>query len=131
MKLNKRNLVIFSFTLLFSVAVIGIYANFSPTENDMWFPQCPFKMLTGLNCPGCGIQRAIHAFLNGNCSKALAYNYFFVVSIPYFIILCIAYLLRKSHKLECLSNLFEHRFFAKIYVCCFFAWFIIRNVFAI
>lgn len=27
---------------------------------------CPFKHLTGLDCPGCGIQRSIVALLEGN-----------------------------------------------------------------
>ena len=26
---------------------------------------CPFKAMTGLDCPGCGATRAIHQLLNG------------------------------------------------------------------
>ena len=32
---------------------------------------CPFHMLTGLYCPGCGITRCISALLQGNWQAAL------------------------------------------------------------
>lgn len=38
------------------------------------YPRCPFKMLTGLSCPGCGTQRALHALFSGNPGEALRYN---------------------------------------------------------
>ncbi|HIX03150.1 MAG TPA: DUF2752 domain-containing protein [Candidatus Odoribacter faecigallinarum] len=97
----------------------------------MWFPQCPFKLLTGWSCPSCGIQRAIHAILNNRWNEALAYNYFFIISIPYLLIIGIAYILRKLQKLYRISELFEHKSLATIYVHCFFAWFIIRNIIGI
>jgi len=31
---------------------------------ESWFPRCPFFVLTGYYCPGCGSQRAIHSFLH-------------------------------------------------------------------
>ena len=30
-----------------------------------WLPSCPFRVWTGLCCPGCGTLRATHYFLNG------------------------------------------------------------------
>lgn len=27
---------------------------------------CPFKMMTGYDCPGCGMQRALIELINGN-----------------------------------------------------------------
>lgn len=128
MKLNRKNIAISGVVILLSVVTVFAYGNYSPTDGDMWFPQCPFKLLTGWSCPGCGIQRAIHAFLNRQWSEALSYNYFFVISVPYSIIVCMAYGLRKLHKADRISAIFEHRILAMIYVYCFFAWFIIRNI---
>ena len=31
-----------------------------------FFPGCTFHQLTGLNCPGCGATRALHALLHGD-----------------------------------------------------------------
>ncbi len=38
------------------------------------FPLCPFKLLTGLPCPGCGGLRAANALLRGEILSALYIN---------------------------------------------------------
>lgn len=45
-------------------------------------PKCLFKMLTGYDCPGCGSQRALHAFLHGNIAEAWHYNPFVFFAVP-------------------------------------------------
>lgn len=37
-------------------------------------PPCPFRWLTGLQCPGCGSQRAFRALLEGHPLEAWSYN---------------------------------------------------------
>lgn len=37
--------------------------------------ECPFHVLTGLYCPGCGNSRALHALAEGHFAEALRYNY--------------------------------------------------------
>lgn len=58
-----------------AAAAIGIaivYA-FDPTKS--WFyPPCPFHALTGLQCPGCGGTRALHALLHGDVGAAVRFN---------------------------------------------------------
>lgn len=39
-----------------------------------WVPKCLFHTVTGLDCPGCGSQRAISALLNGHFSEAWHFN---------------------------------------------------------
>ena len=39
-----------------------------------FFPRCPFFALTGLQCPGCGTARALHAALHGRFAEALRFN---------------------------------------------------------
>jgi hypothetical protein len=46
---------------------------FNPTTAGL-FPVCPFHALTGLNCPGCGLTRAFHAFFHGDVLTALHFN---------------------------------------------------------
>lgn len=37
-------------------------------------PFCPFKLATGLPCPGCGITRAAVAFLHGDVATSFYYH---------------------------------------------------------
>lgn len=45
-------------------------------------PACPFKIMTGLDCPGCGATRATNALLHGNLGAAPDHNLLFVVLLP-------------------------------------------------
>jgi hypothetical protein len=40
---------------------------------------CPFKKLTGIDCPGCGFQRSVIALINGNFKQSL---HFYPAAIP-------------------------------------------------
>ncbi|HNU79074.1 MAG: DUF2752 domain-containing protein [Prolixibacteraceae bacterium] len=44
-------------------------------EKSPLFPKCPFYILTGWYCPGCGSQRAVHSFLHGRFDDVIAYNF--------------------------------------------------------
>src|SRR5574344_820061 len=65
-----------------SAIVILLYALFDPQRYSI-FPKCLFYSITGLKCPGCGLQRAFHQLLNGNISAAFHYNAMMVSAIPY------------------------------------------------
>ena len=45
-------------------------------------PQCLFRRLTGLSCPGCGSQRVAHALLHGDLAGAFRANALLVAAIP-------------------------------------------------
>jgi len=64
------------------VAAVVLYRQVDPESSGL-FPRCLFEWATGLKCPGCGSQRAIHQLLNGNVLKALQYNALVVAAIPY------------------------------------------------
>ncbi|TRZ53397.1 DUF2752 domain-containing protein [bacterium] len=59
-----------------------LYKNFNPEQHPN-FPKCPFKTLTGYQCPGCGSQRAIHYLANFKIANAFKENQLLVFSIPY------------------------------------------------
>ena len=75
---------------------IIIYYSFDPSGST-YFPKCPFYVLTGYKCPGCGSQRAIHHLLHLHLLKAINYNALMVFSIPLLFFLIIADLTKKKH----------------------------------
>lgn len=46
------------------------------------YPICPFKLATGLDCPGCGTLRAVHALTRGELLVALDHNLLTVLLLP-------------------------------------------------
>jgi hypothetical protein len=53
-----------------------------PHRPDSIFPVCPFRVLTGWNCPACGGLRMIHDVLHGDLAAAVGDNVFLLVGIP-------------------------------------------------
>jgi hypothetical protein len=60
-------------TTLLSIAAVGLLSFVDPAT-AAWFPWCPFHELTGLNCPGCGAARALHALVHLDLRTALRAN---------------------------------------------------------
>lgn len=66
------------------VVLAGLYGYFSyDPSNSVFFPKCPFKLLTGWDCAGCGSQRAIHYLLHGDFVSAWQMNPLLFVVVPY------------------------------------------------
>jgi Protein of unknown function (DUF2752) len=53
-----------------------------PHRADFVFPACPFKLLTGWNCPACGGLRMTHDVLHGDLAGAVVDNVFLLVGLP-------------------------------------------------
>lgn len=62
-----------------ALAYIGVS---DPHKPDSIYPQCPFKFLTGWNCPACGGLRMTHDLLHGDLMAAATDNVFALVVIP-------------------------------------------------
>ena len=45
-------------------------------------PLCPFRAITGLDCPLCGATRATFALFDGDLSRALDLNPVYVLLLP-------------------------------------------------
>lgn len=45
-------------------------------------PVCPFKLVTGWDCPACGGLRMTHDLLNGEFAAAVNDNVFLLVGVP-------------------------------------------------
>lgn len=62
------------------IILLSLYYIYNPV-GVIIFPKCPFHSLTGLHCPGCGSQRALHQLLHFNIIKTLQYNPLYILGI--------------------------------------------------
>jgi len=69
---------------LFTSPVIGAY--FYSHIHQMPRLICPFRFLTGIPCPGCGMTRSFLAIARGDLSQAVFYNLFGPVLFAIFLI---------------------------------------------
>jgi len=53
-----------------------------PHRAGFLFPGCPFKLLTGWNCPACGGLRMTHDLLHGDIGAAVVDNVFLTIGLP-------------------------------------------------
>ena len=101
--------------------IILLYYYFDPSHSAA-APKCPFWLLTGYKCPGCGSQRAIHAFLNGHFREGIQYNYLLPPSFRYAILILV---LPRSSRLY---NQLTSATACIIIVVVFVLWWFVRNL---
>lgn len=65
-----------------AIVVAVVLACFGPNAAGSILPPCPFRMLTGWLCPGCGSTRALHALLHGDLVRAVSMNPLLVIASP-------------------------------------------------
>ena len=80
--MDFSKIIKWSIAIIFLIILAILYKTYNPNGN-IYFPKCPFRELTGLKCPGCGSQRAIHYLLNFDILNAIKENVILVLSIPY------------------------------------------------
>src|SRR5271155_1144487 len=64
-----------------AAGALGYIGLVDPHKPGSFFPQCPFRLLTGLNCPGCGALRMTHDVLHGHLVAAINDNVLLLVVI--------------------------------------------------
>ncbi len=74
-----------------SIATGAIYLSIFEPGRSGFFPLCPFRMLTGFTCPGCGSTRALHRLLHGDLVGAFEFNPLMVVSLPFLLYALVRY----------------------------------------
>lgn len=107
------------------IAAVAIYYTFDPTTTP--FPRCPFLVLTGWECPGCGSQRAIHSLLHLDIAAAWRYNAMLVLSIPYVVLLLVAEWFGRRRQSR-LYRVVNSEVLIWSYFALVVAWWILRNV---
>jgi len=69
---------------LAAVAIFLFFFNPASPANQ-WFPKCPFRLLTGWQCPGCGSTRALYQLLHLHPLAAFKLNPLMVLTLPFIV----------------------------------------------
>ena len=92
-----------------------------------WGLPCPFHLVTGLNCPGCGVSRMLLSLLRMDLPGAFGYNAGLLCLLPVLLALFLAHAVRYvrsgSHALGRLGQGTELGL-----VCVLVLWGLVRNL---
>lgn len=65
-----------------ALGALGYVGIADPHRPGALFPACPFKLLTGWNCPACGGLRMTHDLLHADLPAAVVDNVFLLIGLP-------------------------------------------------
>ncbi|HTN68798.1 MAG TPA: DUF2752 domain-containing protein [Dysgonamonadaceae bacterium] len=125
MKYKKKVLIAVAAILVATVLIIFFYID---PDIYPFFPKCPFLVITGLECPGCGSQRSFHHLLHFNIAGAFLQNPLVVIFGPYILLgLYIEYLEGKK-KFPKIRNYLFGKYAAIIILVVIIGFWIGRNI---
>lgn len=114
--------------ILLPIILIIYYYSYYEIDSQLSV-QCTFHQLTGLQCPGCGGQRAFHFLLHGKLLTALHYNILIVLAVP--LLSCLYYSIVQAYILKN-KKYINHPFwgtkFVLIMLTILVLFFIVRNI---
>jgi len=80
--LHRHRLYVAAGTGTLLGGALGYVALVDPHNTTSAYPLCPFKWLTGWNCPFCGGLRMTHDLLHGDLMASINDNIFLLAGIP-------------------------------------------------
>ena len=116
--------------IVFTMIIVsgGVVLYWLDPARDVFMPKCIFRTLTGWDCPGCGLQRAVHALLHGHFAEAFQYNYFLFMALPYVFAVMYMEWFTKGEKYLRLRRILYHPYVLYAYVVLYLLWWVMRNV---
>ena len=112
-----------SILIIAAGAILLLYFFVEPKYGIL--PKCFFHELTGLYCPGCGVQRSFHALLNGHILTAIDYNLLFILFLPLIIYFILAFTWGK--KISSSSFIYKSAFSFTVVIVVVSFW-VLRNI---
>lgn len=77
---------------------VGVQLVFDPFTQHI--PLCLLNAMTGIECPGCGMIRAVHALLTGDLLLAMHSNLLLVAALPLLAVLGVRWTVRRVRGLS-------------------------------
>jgi len=112
------------------LVILGVYSFVDPSSS-VFFPKCPVKLLTGFDCPSCGVQRAFHALMHGHLLEALAFNWWFILAVPFFLLVALSTLFAERPVWARIGSVVKSRVAIWCYIASYFLWWVLRNLLGI
>jgi hypothetical protein len=119
----RSKIVRISIFLIAAGAILLLYFFVEPKNGNL--PQCLFHEVTNLYCPGCGVQRSLHALLNGHFLTAISFNLLFILFLPLISYFLFVFLAGKKHSSH--SFIYKTKFSLSIAIFVISFW-ILRNI---
>ena len=101
---------------------VGLFYGYVLIPAGFWL-RCPFRQLTGLSCPGCGVTAMCLSILRGQFAEAPAYNWGLTLAAPGLLWLVIHHLRGGSRRTENLVS--------AILLVFLLGWGVFRNLYGI
>ncbi len=109
-----------------TLAAGAVYLYLFEPGKSGFFPACPFRMLTGFNCPGCGSTRGLHRLLHGDVVAAFEFNPLLIISLPFLLYALTRYTSAALHGQPLNWNRLNARYISTLIVVIISFW-IFRN----
>lgn len=109
-------------------ALAALYYFVDPAESA-FMPRCWFRYLTGLDCPGCGSQRMLHALLHGDIATAWRANALLLLLSP--LLVFMLWLETQRLRRPRLYARFYSVTTTAVFVVVLVGWGVFRNVFTL
>ena len=126
--MNKRTealKLIFISTAVFAIALLYFFFD---ARHFTFFPKCPFYVLIGLYCPGCGSQRAVSSLLHGEILPALQFNFLMIICLPLLIYSAIISIINYFNKKQIIKLILYSPIFAKAFAVAVVCFAVLRNI---
>ena len=80
---DRTRQLVLTASIWLGLAGVGLFLFVFNPSNFAFFPKCPFRMMTGLQCPGCGSTRAFYQLLHLHPVAAFKLNPLMVLMLPF------------------------------------------------
>lgn len=108
-----------------AASAITVLALINPSEPGH-YPLCPFRAMTGFDCPGCGSLRALHDLATGHPLSALDHNALTVLAVPFMVLAWAGWLRRSALGLRRPAP--QPRWVVLTLLALVVVWWIVRNL---